>query len=88
MKSMRETSYSQDSMFGQFRHDIFFSADRTIYFPFLGKYDIQAVKKVPGPLLSPGALDFMPISPSRVIRENHTRQTIIKNSRGDNHKMK
>jgi hypothetical protein len=36
------------------------------------------VKKVPGPLLSPGALDFMPISPSRVIRENHIRQTIIK----------
>jgi hypothetical protein len=49
---------------------------------------IQGVKKVPGPLLSPGALDFMPISPSRVIKENHTRQTIIKNSRNDNHKIK
>jgi hypothetical protein len=36
------------------------------------------VKKVTGPLLSPGALDFMPISRSRVIRENHARQTIIK----------
>jgi hypothetical protein len=49
---------------------------------------VQGVKKVPGPLLSPGALDFMPISPSRVIRENHTRQAIIKSSRRDNHKMK
>jgi hypothetical protein len=48
----------------------------------------QRVKKVPGPLLSPGALDFMPISPSRVIGENYTRHTIIKNSRRDNHKMK
>jgi hypothetical protein len=36
------------------------------------------VKKIPGPLLYAGALDFMPISRSRVIRENHTRQTIIK----------
>jgi hypothetical protein len=50
--------------------------------------DLQGVTKVPGPLLSPGALDFMPISLSRVIRENHTKQTIIENSRRDNHKMK
>jgi hypothetical protein len=51
-------------------------------------YEIQGVKKVSGPLLSPGALDFMLISPSHVIRENHTRQTVIKNPHRDNHKMK
>jgi hypothetical protein len=38
-----------------------------------------AGEKVPGPLLSPSALDFMPILSARVIRENHTRQTNIKN---------
>jgi hypothetical protein len=43
-----------------------------------GRDLVQEVKKVPDPLLSPGALDFIPISPSHVIRENHTRQTIIK----------
>jgi hypothetical protein len=48
----------------------------------------QRVKKAPGPLLSPGALDFMLISRSRVIREKRTRQTIIKSSRRDNDKMK
>jgi hypothetical protein len=45
-------------------------------------------KERPDPLLSLGALDFMPISPSRVIRENHIRQIITKNSRRNNHKMK
>jgi hypothetical protein len=50
--------------------------------------EVHGVKKVPGPLLSPGALDFMPISPSLAIRENHTRQAIIRNSLRDNDKMK
>jgi hypothetical protein len=40
--------------------------------------NIQRIKKGPGPILSPGALDFMPISPSRVISENHTGETITK----------
>jgi hypothetical protein len=45
------------------------------------------VKKNPGPLLSLGALGFMPISPSRVIRESHTKHC-HKKFRRDNHKMK
>jgi hypothetical protein len=40
--------------------------------------EIQGIKKVPGPMLSPGALDFMPISHSSVIRENNNRQNFIK----------
>jgi hypothetical protein len=45
-------------------------------------------RESPRPMPSPGALDFMSISPPCVIRENHIRQTIIKNSRRDSHKMK
>jgi hypothetical protein len=51
-------------------------------------YEIQGVKKVPSPLMSPGALDFMPILSVHVIRENHTRQTTIKKSHRDHYKMK
>jgi hypothetical protein len=62
---------------------------KTKSFPF---FHIQGLhtggKGSPRSLLSPGGLDFMPISPSRVLRENHPRQTIIKNSCRDNHKTK
>jgi hypothetical protein len=53
-----------------------------------GTRNYKGKRKFPAPLLSSRAVDLMPISPSRVIRENHTRQTITKNSRKDNHKMK
>jgi hypothetical protein len=50
---------------------------------------LQTVKKVPGPpAISRGTRFHADFSPSRVIRENHARQTIIKNSLRDNHKMK
>jgi hypothetical protein len=62
-----------------------------IWFPTVGPQvlaDLQGVKKSPSCLLRPGALNFMPISSYRIIRGNHTRQTIIQNSHRNNHKMK